>query len=319
MNPVNRRRFMQSTAGGLLSTSFLTAGNATMNMKSSAPQSAEGAYDPARDMPLGVIAPVRDSADEAIAHVRNLGFSTCQLNVQDYSSEAADAVKTALAKYDILPTTLITMGPGLYVWNFYEGPITIGLVPRARRAERLERLRQGTDFCVRAGIPAVHAHFGFIPEDPNDILYHEFIETMKGVAHYARERGIDIYFETGQETPVALMRAILDIGYPNLGINYDTANLIMYGKANPVDAMNLVGPFIRALHAKDGMYPVNPRELGAEVPIGEGMVDFPKVIKKLKELRFKGHITIEREISGPKQIEDVKKAKQFLENIIRTV
>ncbi len=290
-----------------------------MAMNTSDMQQAGGSYDPVRDMPLGVIAHVRNSADEAIAHVRELGFSTCQLNVQDYSNDAAEAVRKALAKYDVAPTTLITMGPGLYVWNFYEGPITIGLVPRARRAERIERLRQGTDFCVRAGIPAVHAHFGFIPEDPNDVLYHEFVELMKGVARYARERGIDVYFETGQETPVALMRAILDIGYPNLGINYDTANLIMYGKANPVDAMNLVGPYIRALHAKDGMYPTDPRELGAEVPIGEGMVDFPKVIKKLKDLGFKGHITIEREISGPKQIEDVKKAKLYLENLIKTV
>lgn len=142
---------------------------------------------------------------------------------------------------------------------------------------------------------------------------------MKEVADYAKERGLWIYFETGQETPVTLLRAIVDIGTDNLGINYDTANLILYGKANPVDGLEVVGSYVKALHAKDGFYPTNPKELGKEVPIGKGKVNFPKVIQRLKELKFKGHITIEREISGPKQIEDILKAKSYLENLIRTV
>jgi sugar phosphate isomerase/epimerase len=224
-----------------------------------------------------------------------------------------------MAKYEIRPTTLICMGPGRYVWDFYQGPLTIGLVPRGMRNERIERLKQGIDYCEIAGIPAVHAHFGFIPEDPNNELYIEFIELMKGIASYAAEKEINIYFETGQETPVTLLRSIEDIGADNLGINYDTANLIMYGKANPVDGLHVVGEYVRALHAKDGNYPTNPRELGEEKPIGEGSVDFPAVIRYLKEAGFKGHITIEREISGDKQIEDIKKAKEYLSHLIKTV
>ena len=117
---------------------------------------------------------------------------------------------------------------------------------------------------------------------------------------------------------MALLRAIEDIGTGNLGVNYDTANLILYGKANPVDGLDVVGKYVRSLHAKDGYYPTNPRELGKEVPIGEGKVDFRGVIAKLKEIGFRGHITIEREISGPRQIEDILKSKRFLENLIRT-
>jgi sugar phosphate isomerase/epimerase len=239
--------------------------------------------------------------------------------VGEYSSKLAVRIKAALEKYALKPTSLICMGPGNYIWNFYEGPATIGLVPRELRAERITRLKQGSDFCREAGIPAVCAHFGFIPENPNDPLYKEFITAMKEVAGYVKDRGLSIYFETGQETPVTLLRAIEDIGTGNLGVNYDTANLILYGNANPVDGLDVIGKYVRSLHAKDGMYPTDPRELGKETPIGEGKVDFPRVIRKLKDLNFKGHITIEREISGPRQVEDILQSKKFLENLIKTV
>ena len=275
-------------------------------------------WDASQDMPLGIIMGA-DDPEKSLARVKELGFSTCQLTVGEYSSKLAVRIRAALGKYALKPTSLICMGPGKYAWNFYEGPATIGLVPREFRAERITRLKQGTDFCREAGIPAVCAHFGFIPEDPNNPLYKEFITTMKEVAGYVKNRGLSIYFETGQETPVTLLRAIEDIGTGNLGVNYDTANLILYGKANPVDGLDVLGKYVRSLHAKDGMYPTNPRELGKETPIGEGKVDFPLVIRKLKELNFKGHITIEREISGPRQVEDILKSKKFLENLIKTV
>ena len=274
--------------------------------------------DASADMPLGIIMGIKDP-DGDLARVRDLGFTTCQMTVSDYSTEHARRVKAGLEKYSLKPTCLICMGPGKYVWNFYDGPLTIGLVPREQRTERVARLMEGTDFCKEAGIPAVMAHFGFIPENPNDVLYGEFIETMQGVAGYAQDHGVSVRFETGQETPVTLLRAIEDIGSENLEINYDTANLILYGKANPVDGLDVVGRYVRSLHAKDGFYPTNPHELGREVPIGEGKVDFPGVIRKLKDLGFKGHITIEREISGPQQVKDILKSKQHLEELIKTV
>jgi sugar phosphate isomerase/epimerase len=273
--------------------------------------------DATAEMPLGVIRGLSDP-DKELAKVRELGFTTCQLSGGDLSSGLAMRTKAALARHGIAPTSLICMGPGDYKWNFTEGPKTIGLVPRALRSERIARLKKGVGFCQEAGIPAVCAHFGFIPEDPNDPLYAEFIPAMQEIARYAKDRGILLYFETGQETPVTLLRAIEDIGTGNLGINYDTANLILYGKANPVDGLDVVGAYVRSLHAKDGRYPTNPRELGEETPIGEGKVNFPGIFRRLKELNFKGHITIEREISGPKQLEDIMKSKRFLENCIRT-
>jgi L-ribulose-5-phosphate 3-epimerase len=114
-----------------------------------------------------------------------------------------------------------------------------------------------------------------------------------------------------------LLRTIRDVGLDNLGVNLDTANLILYGKGNPVDALDVIGKYVRGLHAKDGMFPTDPDHLGEEVAIGRGKVDFPALIRRLKQLNYDGPITIEREIEGPQQTEDIFKSKQYLEKLIR--
>ena len=125
-----------------------------------------------------------------------------------------------------------------------------------------------------------------------------------------------VLYETGQESPVTLLRCITDVGLDNQFVNLDTANLILYGKGNPVDALDVVGKLVRGMHAKDGMFPTDPKELGKEVPIGQGRVDFPTLFKRLKKLNYRDAVTIEREISGPQQLEDVRKEKIFLEKLI---
>jgi len=306
MRMINRRNFIYSAA-------MLSAIQGAVSLK--AVKGSPQPVNPPENILLGVIS-AANNPEEDLKIVRDLGFPTCQLNIGTYSPGLASRLSSTLQKYNLKPTTLICMGPGVYKWNFIEGPSTIGLIPRETRAIRVERLKQGIDFCKAAGIPAVHAHFGFIPEDPKDILYIEFIETMKPIGEYALNRGIDIYFETGQETPVTLLRAITDIGTGNLFVNYDTANLVMYGKSNPVDGLKVIGKYVRALHAKDGMYPTNPGQLGKEVPIPQGEVDFPAVISFLKKLDFKGAITIEYELAG-RNSEYLLKTKEYLEKIIK--
>jgi len=101
-----------------------------------------------------------------------------------------------------------------------------------------------------------------------------------------------------------------------VGVNFDAANLILYGKANPVDAVDILGPYIQGVHAKDGLYPTDTRRLGVEVPIGEGRVNFPVLIEKLKKIGYKNPLTIEREIRGEKQTADILAAKTYLEKLI---
>ena len=135
-----------------------------------------------------------------------------------------------------------------------------------------------------------------------------------------KENGQNFLFETGQETPVTLKRAIQDIekavGKGNVGINLDPANLIMYGKANPVDALEVFGEYVMGIHGKDGKYPTDVHHLGDEVPLGQGKVNYPAFIAKLKEIGYQGDITIEREISGEEQKKDIRMAKELLDKLI---
>jgi L-ribulose-5-phosphate 3-epimerase len=307
MVKINRRKFIYSSA--------LFAGIPGI-VTSLGNEPSRRSENTSKNILLGVVT-AADNPEEDLKLVKNLGFPTCQLNIKSYSPELAMRLSSSLERYGLQPVSLICMGPGIYKWNLIEGPSTIGLVPRENRPARIERLKQGTDFCKAAGILAVHAHFGFIPENPKDILYMEFIETMKPIAEYALKQGIDIYFETGQETPVTLLRALQDIGTKNLFVNYDTANLVMYGKANPLDGLKVIGKYVKALHAKDGTYPVNPNELGKEVPIPGGEVNFPAIISSLKKLGFDGSIVIECELAG-KNNEYLLKTKEYLEKIIES-
>jgi L-ribulose-5-phosphate 3-epimerase len=300
MGAHTRRRFLQfSAAAGaqsLLARSVLAS--------------------PAMGMRLGVIANAGQDPDKAIARVKELGFPTCQVRMQPYSAERAKQLREALNRYDIEATAIMELGPGRKVWDFIEGPLTIGLVPRSTRRARIDALKAASDFAKQAGVPAIHTHCGFIPEDPNQDLYKETVEAIHEVVSHCKDNGVMFLYETGQETPITMLRAIMDVGLDNQGVNLDTANLILYDKANPLDALDVIGRFVRGLHAKDGLYPTDPRRLGKEVPIGEGKVDFPRIIQRLKDLGYRGPITIEREISGPRQTEDILKSKAYLERLI---
>ena len=311
MKTVRRRNFIHSAA-------LLVGAPTMLPFLSEASKPKEEVADNKwlESISVGVISRA-NNPEEDLKIVRDLGFPTCQLSIKDYSPELAKRLSTTLKEYKITPTTLICMGPGKYVYDFIDGPSTIGLIPREFRTERIARLREGIDFCKEVGIPAVHAHFGFIPEDPKDVLYLEFVALMKDLGNYALKKNIDIYFETGQETPVTLLRAITDIGTGNLFVNYDVANLVMYGKANPLDGLQVIGKYVRALHAKDGKYPTDPYKLGKEVPVPEGEVDFKGIISTLKKIGFKGALTIEYELSGASK-DYLLKTKKYLENLITT-
>ena len=295
----NRREFLEASAG------VVAAGMSRAWLAS-----------PPAPLRLGLIIAIGNDPEPAIGLVHDLGLPTCQVYVEQFAPDASARLRAALTKHGIEATSVVVGGPGREVWDFYEGPLTIGVVPRDTRAARVARMKQGSDFATACGIPAVQSHAGFIPENPNDPIYRETIATLRDVVAYCRRNGQQFRYETGQETPITLERAIEDVGLDNQGVNFDLANLILYGKANPVDAIEMLAPHIQGIHAKDGLWPTNPRELGKEVPIGQGKVDFPRIIARLKQLNYQGAVTIEREISGPQQMDDVRAAKAYLERLI---
>ncbi len=265
---------------------------------------------------LGLIIGIGKDPDSAMAKIHDLGLPTCQVFVEEIEPELAGRLRRALDKHEIEASSLVVGGPGKEVWDFYQGPLTIGLVPRETRDARIAHIKRASDFAKQCGIDAIQTHCGFIPENPNDTVYKETVTAMREVAGYCKRNGQNFRYETGQETPITLVRAMQDVGLDNQGVNFDLANLILYGKANPVDAIELLGPYVQGIHAKDGLWPTNPSELGQEVSIGKGKVDFPRIIRRLKELNYRGAVTIEREISGPQQVEDVRAAKVYLEKLI---
>ena len=268
---------------------------------------------------IGVIQYDLSDIDKSFKDLHEQGFGSCEINYRKntLTKDFAEKVKEASKKYDIKVTTLVGVPGSKSTWNFRKGPATIGLVPTEERAEKIKVYHEMIDFCAMADIPAMHSHFGFIPEDPSSEQYKDFIKVMQDLANYAKERNVLIYFETGQLTRTTLMRAIKDIGTGIVFINCDLANLLMYGKSNSLDAVKLFGPLNKEFHPKDGKYPDpnNPYELGAEVPIPTGEVNFPAVIAELKKQGFQGAVTIECELNGS-QHDYVIKTRKYLQELL---
>ncbi len=269
----------------------------------------------AEKLEIGVMLSARPSAEEAMKKVADFGLHHCQVHwpAATGTIEEAQELRAAADKHGVSIATIWAMPGGRMVWNFVEGPTTIGLVPPASRSERTVQLQQAARIAAAIGVQSITTHLGFIPEFPGDEDYYGTMHAVKSVANVCKDEGIEFWFETGQETPVTLLRLIEDVGTGNLGINLDPANLLMYGKANPVDALDVFGQHVRGVHAKDGEYPTDGVSLGKEKPMGEGRVNFPLLVPKLKEKGFTGILAIEREISGPRQIEDIKRAIAILE------
>ena len=270
-------------------------------------------------MKIGTLVYLTSDVDAVFAPVRDLGLDNCQLGCWEHSlmtDEIAEKIKETTKKYGITITAFWCGWSGPSVWDFFTGPHTLGIVPSAYRFIRCKELQNGSDFAKKIEVKNVITHLGFIPEVPTSTEYFEVLATVKKLVQYMDGNGQNFLFETGQETPVTLKRLIEDIGMKNVGINLDPANLIMYGKANPVDALEVFGEYVMGVHAKDGKYPTNINELGHETRIGEGKVNFPAFIAKLKEVGYDGAVTIEREISGEKQIKDIKASITYLNELI---
>jgi sugar phosphate isomerase/epimerase len=264
---------------------------------------------------IGVMAGWDTDPERIFAAVRDFGLSSCQLvswSPNEITQERAQRTRQAADAAGVTISLFWCGFSGPQIWDWVDGPSTIGLVPAPYRVERTAELKRGAEITRWLGLTDMATHVGFLPFDPKDSNYVGTIAALKEIVSYAGERGVTFDFETGQETPTVLLRTFEDIGLPNVGINLDPANLLMYGNANPVDALDMFGQYIRGVHAKDGDYPTYGYQFGQEQPIGKGRVNFPALVRKLKDMGYTGSLTIEREISGEQQIADIKHAIQVL-------
>lgn len=301
MDALDRRRFMQ-LAGTVVAGTTLPS---LAQPKTAIPQ-------------LGLVVKVEKggSPEATIKHVHDLGFSMCQIFFEELSMDKVNPLLAALKKYNVQVSAVSEHNPGPRIFDFDHGPSTIGIIPSAYRRQRIDALKLAANFARACNISAIHTHLGFIPEEPDDPRYSEAIISIKEIAKHCKNNGVMLLCETGEETPITMLRMIQDVGEGNVFVNLDTANLILYGKGNPVDAMDVFGALVRGTHMKDGLFPTNPHALGDEVPIGKGKVDFPTLFRKLKEVHYSGPFTIEREISGPQQVADILQSKTYLQDLI---
>lgn len=263
-----------------------------------------------------------DDMSKKFKNLKAEGFDNCQLiswKPELWTDKNLEIIKNLTEENGITISAFWCGWEGPCVWNFYDGQLTLGLVPPEYRVMRIKNLCDGADFAHRLGVKNVVTHMGFIPENPNDPQFAPFCVAVRQVAEHLKKNGQYLLFETGQETPVTMLRCFEKVGCDNLGVNLDTANVILYGKANPVDALDVFGKYVMNIHAKDGLYPTNGHDLGREVRIGDGKVDFKALFKRLHELKYDSYVTIEREIEGEQQTEDIRYAKKYLESIINEV
>ena len=256
---------------------------------------------------------------EKLNKCKEIGITSCQINIWNpavtSSDEHAEIVKNAIKETGMTVSTLWAGWSGPCEWNFTGGPDTIGLVPVAYRHTRLNELKAASDFAEKIGVKQIATHVGFIPETPNYPEFNGLVVALRNLCNYMKTKGQYFLFETGQETPTTLLRTIDAIGTGNVGINLDTANVILYGNGNPVDALDVFGKYVMDTHIKDGFFPTDGMYLGRECRAGDGKANIPEVVRKLLiEYNYEGPFTIEREISGDQQTADIIYAKQLVEN-----
>jgi len=270
-------------------------------------------------MPLGVFASVGAGLGASIDRVLGLGVPTVQIHApgpDGRNEERAAEIKEAFADAGIEITLVFCGYPGE---SYKSIPIvrdTVGLVPPATRAERLAQTKRIADFASWVGAPGIGVHVGFVSEEHGSPEFAEVVDVLGEVAGYCAALGLTMNLETGQETADTLLHVLQTVGRDNLGVNFDPANMILYGSGEPLEALRKVGAYVKSCHCKDGTWSDQPgKEWGLEVPLGQGAVDIGKFVAILNELGYTGPLTIEREVSGERQITDIKAGIELLRDI----
>jgi sugar phosphate isomerase/epimerase len=239
-----------------------------------------------------------------LAELRALGVESGQLGVGgDFPLSSASAVewreKIGEAKFSI--ATVVCAYTGEDYADIATVQRTVGFIPAATREAREIRTLEASDFAAALGVKSIACHVGFVPEDHSDPDYIAVRGMVRRICDRAEGHGQTFALETGQEPAETLLHFIDDAGCPNLKINFDPANMVLYGSGDPIEAFEKLASHVVSVHAKDGDGPAKSGALGHERPLGRGAVGIPRFVEALKRGGYQGSINVEREIEDQAQ------------------
>ena len=250
--------------------------------------------------PLGVFASLDAGLGVHLEVAHELGVPTIQLHAPAASSRTPENAARFLERLAELNITITAVFGGFEGESYADIPTcqqTVGLVPAATRAARTVELKEIADFARHLGVDVVGLHIGFVPHDPNDPEYAKIVAVAREVCDHCRELKQAVHLETGQEPADTLLQFIAEVDRSNLRVNFDPANMVLYGSGEPLEALRKIGPHVGSVHCKDALWSDRPGDTwGTEVPLGEGAVGIEAYLRTLSEIGYAGPLTIEREI-----------------------
>lgn len=269
--------------------------------------------------PIGVFTSIGAGLGAGLDAVKEVGATTVQLHTPPKNMRTPEKIAEIKKQFEDAGITVTVVFCGFEGESYADIPTvkeTVGLVPKATRAERLAEAKAVSDFAKAMGVEATALHLGFIPEDESHPDYEEIVRVTQELADYCAANGQRLHLETGQETADGLLKFIGNVDRANLAVNFDPANMILYGSGEPIPALKKVGKYVKSVHCKDAKWSANPgKEWGVETPLGEGDVNIELFLSTLKEIGYFGPLTIEREISGEQQKKDIAAAVQLLKEL----
>jgi sugar phosphate isomerase/epimerase len=271
--------------------------------------------------PLGVFASIDAGLGVNLEVASELGVPTVHLHAPSKASRTAAKAKEFLARLKQLGITITAVFGGFEGESYADIPTTartVGLVPPETRSARTAEMKEIADFARLLGVDVVALHVGFVPHDTSDPLHRAAVAVVQEICDHCRSNDQRLHLETGQESPEGLLQFHAEVARDNLFINFDPANMILYGSGEPIAALKKVGKYVRSVHCKDAKWAANPgKEWGAEVPLGDGDVGFENFLRTLKSLGYDGPLTIEREIpqEPTRQKEEIGRGVKLLNEL----
>jgi sugar phosphate isomerase/epimerase len=250
--------------------------------------------------PIGVFASIDAGLGVKLEVARDLGVHTVHLHTPHAPTrtpQRAAEFNKRLADFGIKITCVFAGFEGESYADIPTVKRTVGLMPRETRAARTAELKSIADFARELKVDVVGIHLGFVPHDKSDPEYREMLDITRTICDHCKGNGQALHLETGQEPVDVLIEFLDDVKRDNLFVNFDPANMILYGTGEPIPALEKLGSRVHSIHCKDATWSDKPGETwGRETPLGEGDVDMDAFVKTLKKIGYDGPLTIEREI-----------------------